>query len=236
MLNSLTPLITFDRTYRKWLCRRFDLWEGELAFVRGLLVSDVRNNSAWTHRWLVLKQTTSMGLNTLQAELEHTRNAITRLPGYETNESAWNYLLALLSSKEFQAQHALVKAIGDEKTGTEAWARELDEQGCVQATAFLCDFFSRPGASKGHLRQALLLCVTLAQRDLQKHSYWSYRRQQIEARLVQDSHVSPLTRNLFAAALITVIVRLLLPTFVPTLVAVLLLWMMLVSAALSFMP
>jgi hypothetical protein len=199
-------------------------------------VSDVRNNSAWTHRWLVLKQTTTMGQETLLAELEYTRNAITRLPGYETNESAWNYLLALLSSKEFQAQHALVKAIGVEKMGTEAWARNLSQQGCVQATAFLCDFFSHPGASKGHLRQALLLCVSLAQLDPQKRGYWSYRRQQIKARLVQDSRVFPFTLILFAVTLISVIVRLLLPTFVPTLVAVLLLCVMLMSAALSFLP
>ena len=44
-------------SYRQWLLAFFDderLWEGELGFVERLLDEDVRNNSAWHHRFFVL--------------------------------------------------------------------------------------------------------------------------------------------------------------------------------------
>lgn len=46
-------------SYRQWLVRRFGLWEGgsgraELEYVEGLIREDVRNNSAWNHRWFVV--------------------------------------------------------------------------------------------------------------------------------------------------------------------------------------
>jgi protein farnesyltransferase/geranylgeranyltransferase type-1 subunit alpha len=39
-------------SYRQWLVQRFDLWDsGELEATEELLEKDVRNNSAWNHRW-----------------------------------------------------------------------------------------------------------------------------------------------------------------------------------------
>lgn len=40
-------------TYRHWLVRHFKLWDHpqELADVEALIDQDVRNNSAWNHRW-----------------------------------------------------------------------------------------------------------------------------------------------------------------------------------------
>ena len=41
-------------SYRQWLVRRFDLWDaGELQGTASLIEQDVRNNSAWNHRWFV---------------------------------------------------------------------------------------------------------------------------------------------------------------------------------------
>ena len=35
--------------------RRFDLWEkGELESTEEMLKTDIRNNSAWNHRWFVV--------------------------------------------------------------------------------------------------------------------------------------------------------------------------------------
>lgn len=40
---------------RQWLVQRFDLWEkGEIEYLDGLIKEDVRNNSAWNHRFYVL--------------------------------------------------------------------------------------------------------------------------------------------------------------------------------------
>lgn len=42
-------------SYRQWLVRRFDLWEeGELESTEEMLKKDIRNNSAWNHRWFVV--------------------------------------------------------------------------------------------------------------------------------------------------------------------------------------
>ena len=42
-------------SYRQWLVRRFSLWDqGELEETEHLIDEDVRNNSAWNHRWFVV--------------------------------------------------------------------------------------------------------------------------------------------------------------------------------------
>jgi len=46
-------------SYRQWLVKRFNLWEGEardreIKDIEELLEQDVRNNSAWNHRWFVI--------------------------------------------------------------------------------------------------------------------------------------------------------------------------------------
>jgi protein farnesyltransferase/geranylgeranyltransferase type-1 subunit alpha len=42
-------------SYRQWLVKRFGLWDkGEISSVEEMLTSDVRNNSAWNHRWYVV--------------------------------------------------------------------------------------------------------------------------------------------------------------------------------------
>lgn len=42
-------------TYRQWLVRHFDLWDSprEISDVDELLLADVRNNSAWNHRYML---------------------------------------------------------------------------------------------------------------------------------------------------------------------------------------
>ena len=44
-------------SYRQWILAHFDdaaLWLGELPYVEELLDDDVRNNSAWHHRFFVV--------------------------------------------------------------------------------------------------------------------------------------------------------------------------------------
>jgi len=42
-------------SYRQWLVKRFALWDaGELEAIEDLLEKDVRNNSAWNHRYFVV--------------------------------------------------------------------------------------------------------------------------------------------------------------------------------------
>jgi protein farnesyltransferase/geranylgeranyltransferase type-1 subunit alpha len=44
-------------SYRQWLLAHFnrdDLWDGELGYVDAMLRDDIRNNSAWHHRFFVV--------------------------------------------------------------------------------------------------------------------------------------------------------------------------------------
>jgi protein farnesyltransferase/geranylgeranyltransferase type-1 subunit alpha len=43
-------------SYRQWLVRRFDLFDDqqEMQAVEDLLQQDIRNNSAWNHRWFLV--------------------------------------------------------------------------------------------------------------------------------------------------------------------------------------
>jgi protein farnesyltransferase/geranylgeranyltransferase type-1 subunit alpha len=46
-------------SYRQWLLAHFnddELWSGELEFVNSMLATDLRNNSAWHHRFFVVFQ------------------------------------------------------------------------------------------------------------------------------------------------------------------------------------
>lgn len=48
-MNLITvSYLTFELLiFRQWVLKTFNLWKGELEFIEQLLVSDIRNNSAW---------------------------------------------------------------------------------------------------------------------------------------------------------------------------------------------
>jgi protein farnesyltransferase/geranylgeranyltransferase type-1 subunit alpha len=98
-------------SYRQWLVRRFDLWapadapaaalaNPELRFVERLLAADVRNNSAWNHRWFVVfgrptTTTTSSALDTPAIVLREASFAKAAIRTAPQNESPWSYLRGL---------------------------------------------------------------------------------------------------------------------------------------------
>ena len=107
-------------SYRQWLLSHFnddDLWENELDFTDHMIVDDVRNNSAWHHRFFVVWQS---GVRDAEADRERvTRRELTYVhsciylsfipdadPSHSyvkqnislapNNSSAWNYLRGML--------------------------------------------------------------------------------------------------------------------------------------------
>ena len=89
--------------YRQWILVHFNqpaLWDGELPFIELLLSGDVRNNSAWHHRFFVVFETGAHAGSledeegggrdeVLRRELRFVKEKISLAPG---NASAWNYL------------------------------------------------------------------------------------------------------------------------------------------------
>ena len=102
-----------NRADRQWLVRRFDLWDNEMGSVEDLLARDIRNNSAWNHRYyIVFGRGTPVDDVTVEREIgsgyrlthlstisrdfladnvrqSYAKDAIAMAP---QNQSPWNYL------------------------------------------------------------------------------------------------------------------------------------------------
>jgi len=101
--------------YRQWILAEFnedELWDGELPFVEQMLSDDLRNNSAWHHRFFVVWES---GVRAgeedretlVKREIAFTKAKIARAPN---NASAWNYLRGVLehTSSPFSVLEAFV--------------------------------------------------------------------------------------------------------------------------------
>ncbi|GAM40486.1 hypothetical protein TCE0_039f12869 [Talaromyces pinophilus] len=132
-------------SYRQWLVRQFNLWDEprELADVDALIESDVRNNSAWNHRYLlkfapregaeaamaVAAGTAATGEkgrldvvdeDVVDAELDYAQKRILLAP---ENRSPWLYARGVLRAagrsvgewKGFASRFITEEVAGDEK-------------------------------------------------------------------------------------------------------------------------
>ena len=81
-------------THRLWCARAFDLWRAEPASCDEMLQRDVRNNSAWSHRFVAALGEGSSDDKADAAEIARREMgyAETKLRLAPDNESAWNYL------------------------------------------------------------------------------------------------------------------------------------------------
>ncbi|GAA5970885.1 hypothetical protein JCM11641_004493 [Rhodosporidiobolus odoratus] len=70
------------------------IWQGELEYVEKLLTEDVRNNSAWNHRFFVCFESGMGGEDIGEREIEYTKTKLALSPN---NPSAWNYLRGVLT-------------------------------------------------------------------------------------------------------------------------------------------
>jgi protein farnesyltransferase/geranylgeranyltransferase type-1 subunit alpha len=106
-------------SYRQWILTQTDdpqVWKGELPWIESLLEEDVRNNSAWHHRFFVVWQS---GVRSGDEDREEVtrreiRSVVFQVVGYHSwwlilyrfaknklslapnNPSAWNYLRGVL--------------------------------------------------------------------------------------------------------------------------------------------
>ncbi|KAH7062507.1 hypothetical protein B0J12DRAFT_645620 [Macrophomina phaseolina] len=155
-------------SYRQWLVGRFDLWDkGEIEAVEALLREDVRNNSAWNHRWFLVFGGSPENFSqksVLDREFDYAKSAIKLAP---QNQSPWNYLrgiirhakLPLSTLKDFALQYAPVD--------------RPDEISSSHALDLLADIYADE-SSKEEAAKALDL---LAQRyDPIRENYWNYRK------------------------------------------------------------
>ncbi|PGH18190.1 hypothetical protein AJ80_04577 [Polytolypa hystricis UAMH7299] len=194
-------------TYRHWLVRHFKLWDSprEIQDVEKLINEDVRNNSAWNHRWLlkfgprgsvdsgVPNPTNEFGNrgkldvvdeDFVDAELEYVKSKAVLAP---ENKSPWAYARGVLRAsgrpmselKKFAAKFVI---------------EEIGEDGEVKfhvkssvAVEWLADVYAEEAqvdgesVEKERKAEAVKMLKLLKEKyDPLRKNYWDYRIQSLD--------------------------------------------------------
>lgn len=157
-------------SYRQWLVKRFSLFdsEEELRWTEDMIYVDVRNNSAWNHRWFLVvggKNGQAIGEDVLKREMEYAKSAVRRAP---QNQSPWNYLKGLVRKAPLPI--ATLKDFALEF----ADMRRPDDIYSSHALDLLADIYGEEENSKEEAKQALDLLATRF--DPIRAHYWNYRK------------------------------------------------------------
>ncbi|KAK7462933.1 CAAX geranylgeranyltransferase alpha subunit [Stygiomarasmius scandens] len=176
-------------SYRQWLLAFFSddsLWERELDFVDSMLNLDVRNNSAWHHRFFVVFQN---GVREgeedrdriLRRELIYVKQNISLAPN---NASAWNYVRGILDFNKlpystlapfvqpYTVSHPdTLDDLVDLENPPPSRGAQLP---CPAAIEFLADVYEREGGDS--VLKATELWKTLGnEHDTIRKRYWEFR-------------------------------------------------------------
>ena len=157
--------------YRQWFIRKFSQFDGEIEYTNNLLLVDVRNNSAWNHRYFVmdkLGKLTDSSANDFRDEIEFTIDKIKIAPN---NESSWNYLIGILGDRNLNCNEIVNRFID-----------EFDKDGQILSSfyySFKLDQFllrlDNENKNENLIKQALALANQLATvHDKIREKYWNY--------------------------------------------------------------
>ncbi|KAF8809403.1 protein prenylyltransferase [Phlegmacium glaucopus] len=194
-------------SYRQWILTHFgggagesqqfgdnSLWVEELDLVDCMLINDIRNNSAWHHRFFVvygcgIRQREEDRGHVFKRELTYVKQSISLVPN---NPAAWNYLRGILdhnsqpfsSIKDFiwpytipspapgNHSHTASRDIVDLENPPPAEGAELPVPAAIE---FMADIWEKEGTKEG-LDKASEFWKSLAmQHDTVHKKYWEYR-------------------------------------------------------------
>lgn len=178
-------------SYRQWLVRRFELWDkGEIEAVEGMIKEDVRNNSAWNHRWFLIFGRDSSAhkeQDVIERELEYdilrppacslirtdnglryAKKAIVLAP---QNQSPWNYLRGVLRYAELPVSHVKDFALGF------APADSPDDVRSSYALDLLADVYEEQHQKEEAIKALDLLATKY---DPIRARYWEYKKNLLE--------------------------------------------------------
>ncbi|KAI0428484.1 prenyltransferase alpha subunit [Xylaria sp. FL1042] len=173
-------------SYRQYLVRKLGLWDsiGEIPSIELLISEDVRNNSAWSHRFFLVfdnpKQSTPESHSTeydpkvptdiIDREISYTQEKIGLAP---QNQSPWNYLRGVLvkGGKPLGTVREFVE------TFVTALGEEQEEVRSSHALDLLADIYKEAGEKD----KADLCLRRLGEKwDRIREAYWAYRRRQLQ--------------------------------------------------------
>lgn len=146
--------------------------------------SDMRNNSAWNHRWFTLRRLfPSCGkdeqLHLIREEADFALGYIERAPH---NESAWNYLRGLFFSRGNWTTFPLSDVPNVKVCCQKMW--KGDAINCPFLVQFLADMKER----EGDFQSALELLMHLRDIDEIRLKYWERRIKRNTLKLAAADH------------------------------------------------
>lgn len=165
-------------SYRQWLVQRFDLWEDaeEWSYVQRMIEDDVRNNSAWNHRWFLCfgqyaeEEQKEHGIKVVDEDVidREMMFAMKKVELAPNNESPWNYLRGVMERGERRKGE-----VKEYIEGFTAQAGDGKEEGIrsLQAVEWLVDC-EQEALEIEKARQLLKLLEKL---DPIRKGYWAYR-------------------------------------------------------------
>ena len=185
-------------TYRHWLVRHFKLWDHprELADVEDLLDADVRNNSAWNHRYMLRfgprgEGEPAAGMpnsnappsekgrlavvdeDVIDAELQYAQAKILRAP---ENRSPWSYARGVLRASDRSVSEWKEFAL---KFITANDANEVEVKS-THAVEWLADVYAEEQGQS--VAEAVRMLTLLKEKyDPVRTNYWDYRIRMISA-------------------------------------------------------
>ncbi|KAM5470054.1 CAAX geranylgeranyltransferase alpha subunit [Microsporum audouinii] len=192
-------------TYRHWLLRHFKLWDSpaELADIERMIDEDVRNNSAWNHRWIMrfapregfdsglpgVGTAASMGAGAgkmvvvdedmVDGEVEYAKKKIVLAP---ENRSPWAYMRGVL--------RAAGRGLADIKTFAQRFViEEVVEEGkreiqvkSSHALEWLGDVYAEEVQDPEAKSNAVRMFTMLKDKyDPVRKNYWDYRIRSLDS-------------------------------------------------------
>lgn len=173
-------------SYRQYLVRKLSLFNlPELLSTQNLIEDDVRNNSAWSHRFLVVfsdpKKSTE-GSHPTEHDPKIPGDILDREVGYAKekiqlapqNQAAWNYLRGVLTKggRKMSGVREFAEGFVDELGGEDEDVRSSHALDCL-AEAYV---------EEGDKEKAKLCLERLAEKwDPVRDGYWKYREQLVDA-------------------------------------------------------
>lgn len=181
--------------YRQWVLTHYGdthpgIWEYELIATDILIEDDVRNNSAWHHRFFICFASGAQN-GVEERELAFVKSKISLSPN---NLSAWNYLRGILD--KLKIRYAELQTFVELYSGPRVGNRNEDEDEvevydldnprpssnadlpCALAIEFLADIHEQEGDNE----KAINLLTSLAEdHDTTRKRYWEYRARELLA-------------------------------------------------------
>lgn len=176
-------------SYRQYIVRKLRQWDSseELASVEAMLDNDVRNNSAWSHRFFLLfsrpgsstpdcpstEHDPNVPAELIDREISFAQKIIKRAP---QNQSPWNYLRGVLAKGG--------RPLGIVRAFVETFVENLgqDEEKEVVRSSHSLDLLADIYKEAEEKEKADLCLRRLSEKwDPIREGYWAYRRRILDA-------------------------------------------------------